>query len=156
VDSEFGTGAWNEIFKPQLDKDMAQLRQVNPSSLADPATVKALVDRQFGGQNFEKLVARRGQLEDGRMRGATNLVPSGGYPRLRSEAQNEVPGDVEGFLRDVEKATGENIDRKHYAKLYHTGRESGPGRHRTSLLDYLRATGADPDTLKHYGGERSR
>lgn len=156
VDGEFGTGTWNEVFKPQLDKDMEQLKQVNPRAIADPATVDALVNRQFGGGNFEKLVARRQAVEDGRMRGATNLVPTGGYPRLRSEAANEVPGDVEGFLRDVERSTGENIDRKNFAKLYHTGRESGPGRHRTSLLDYLRATGADPDTLKHYGGERGR
>lgn len=156
VDNEFGTGTWAEVFKPAVERDLAQLQKTNPHAIANGEIVGALVDRQFGGPNFEKLMERRKALDDGRARGITNLVPGGGYPRLREAAADSMPGDVEGFLRDVERATGENIDRKHFSKLYKTGRESGPGRHRTDLLEYLRATGADPDTLKHYGGERGR
>jgi len=154
VDSELGDGTFDEIFKPQLDKDIAQLRQINPKAVADPATLEALVNRLYGGDNFPVLMDRRRTLEKtAQVRGLSHLLPSGGVPRLRvGNPLEEIPPDAETFLRDVEKSTGENVDRKHFAKLYHTGVDSGPGRHRTSLIDYLKATGADADKLKSYGG----
>ena len=156
VDSEFGEGTFNEVFRPQLEKDLNQLRVANPRAMADPATMEALVNRLYGGDNFPKLLERRKALEStARARGVSHFLPAGGVPRLRvGNPQEEIPDDAEGFLRDVERATGESIDRKHFAKLYHTGSESGPGRHRTSIVQYLKAVGADPDTLKMYGGER--
>jgi hypothetical protein len=152
VDSQFGHGTWDELFKPQLDKDLAQLRGVNPTSVADPATIQALVDRLHGGENFQRLVDRRAELAKNSNRGLSNLVPGGGAPRLRAPREDELPTDVEQFIRDTEKATGEEVDRKRFSKLYYTGVDSGPGRHRTSLLEYLKAVGASPDTLKMYGG----
>jgi len=157
VDSRFGEGTFAELYRPQLDKDMAQLRLANPGATADPATVAALVDR-VSGANVEVLMERRRGLEGtARNKGMSHLLPSGGIPRLRASKnlQEEIPDDAEQFLLDVEKATGEQIDRKAYTKLYHTGKESGPGRHRTSVLDFLKATGANADTLKMYGGDRS-
>lgn len=158
VDGEFGEGTFAEVFQPQLEKDMAQLKVVNPKAMADPSTVAALVDRLYGGANFEGLMERRRGLEaTARNRGLSHVLPAGGVPRLRASKNlaEEVPDDVEGFIRNVEKVTGEQVDRKHFAKLYHTGQDSGPGRHRTSVLDYLKATGADADKLKMYGGDRS-
>jgi len=158
VDGDFGEGTFDEVFKPQLDKDLDQLRQVNPSAMADPATVEALVSRLYGGDNFPLLLERRANLEkSARMGGRSHMLPSGGVPRLRGAADptTEIPPDAEQFLREVERNTGEAIDRKQYAKLYHTGVETGPGRHRTTIIDFLKATGANPDTLKMYGGDRS-
>ena len=157
VDYEFGEGTFDEVFRPQLEKDLAQLKQVNPRAMADPATMDALVNRLYGGENFNVLLERRQGLEkSAKARGLSHVIPSGGVPRLRSNmnAEAEIPPDAELFLREVERSTGENIDRKNYAKLYHTGVETGPGRHRTTVVDYLKAIGADPDTLKMYGGER--
>jgi hypothetical protein len=154
VDQKFGIGTFDELFKPQIEKDMLQLRSANPRATADPATVEALVNRLYGGDNFEKLEERRRNLETAHARGLTHLIPAGGIPRLRAPLADELPTDVEQFLRDVERSTGELIDRKQYAKLYYSGHESGPGRHRTSVLDYLKAVGASPDTIKMYGGER--
>jgi hypothetical protein len=154
VDSEFGVGTFEEVFKPQLEKDMSQLKQSNPRALADPQVMGALVDRLYGGENFAKLTERRATLEKAHARGIGNIVPTGGVPRLKAITGDELPNDVEAFLRDVEKSTGETVDRKEYAKLYYTGQDSGPGRHRTSVVEYLKAVGADPDTLKMYGGER--
>jgi hypothetical protein len=158
VDGDFGEGAFDEIFRPQLNKDLDELRQHKPDAIADPATVRALVDRLYGGDNFPVLLERRANLEkNARMSGRSHLLPSGGVPRLRGSPnpQEEIPPDAEQFLREVERNTGEAIDRKQYARLYHTGVETGPGRHRTTIVDYLKATGADPDKLKMYGGERS-
>ena len=157
VDMEFGEGTWAEVFKPQIEKDINQLRLANPKAIADPATLGALVDRLYGGENFPVLLERRKALETTmKQRGLSHFLPSGGVPRMRvGNPQEEVPDDVETFLREVERSTGESIDRKQYAKLYHTGTESGPGRHRTTILEYLKAVGADPDTRKMYGGERS-
>lgn len=154
VDNEFGIGTFDEVFKPQLDKDISQLKQVNPRAIADPPTMEALVNRLYGGDNFDKLLDRRKVLETARTRGLSHLVPAGGVPRLKTLTGDELPNDVEQFLRDVEKSTGETINRKEYAKLYYTGVESGPGRHRTSVVDYLKAIGADPDTVRMYAGEK--
>ncbi len=157
VDMEFGEGTFDEIFRPQLEKDINQLRMAQPQAMADPATMEALVNRLYGGDNFPVLLERRKNLESSyKARGLSHYLPAGGVPRLRvGNPQEEVPDDVETFLRSVERSTGESIDRKHYAKLYHTGTESGPGRHRTTIVQYLKAVGADPDTLKMYGGERA-
>lgn len=155
VDSEFGLGTFDEKFMPALKADIAQLRSVNPRAIADPATVEALVNRLYGGDNFQDLMDRKKGIETMHARGLSHLVPGGGAPRLRNPTGDELPPDVEQFIRETDRATGEQTDRKQFAKLYYTGVESGPGRHRTSVLDYLRATGADAETLKQYGGDRS-
>lgn len=152
VDSEFGLGTFDEVFRPQLEKDLNQLRAVNARATADPATVEALVNRLYGGENFPKLVERRNGLEKSHTRGVSHLLPTGGVPRLRQLTGDELPHDVEQFLRDTEKVTGDYTDRKRFSKLYYSGEESGPGRHRTNVVQYLQAIGADPDTLKRYGG----
>lgn len=152
VDSEFGLGTFDEVFRPQLDKDLAQLRAINPQAMADANTIEALVNRLYGGDNFHRLSERRQGLEKAASRGINHLLPTGGVPRLRQVTGDELPADVEQTLREIEKNTGEDIDRKKYAKLYYSGEESGPGRHRTSVIQYLKAIGADPDTLKMYGG----
>ena len=156
VDTEFGLGTFDELFRPQLQKDIGQLMATHPQAAADPDTLRALIDRLYGGDNFPQLADRRKALDNARARGMSHLIPRGGIPRLRKAGEEpDLPDDVEPILQQIEKATGERIDRKHYARIYHTGEDSGPGRHRTSLLEYLRATGASPDTLKMYGGERS-
>lgn len=153
IDTQFGIGTWDAEFRPQLEKELAQIRSgPNPRGIADGELLDALVHRQYG-QNFEKLMDRRRTIESAAARGhAHHLIPAGGVPRLRQQTADDLPNDVEQTLRDIEKATGESINRKAYAKLYYTGTDSGPGRHRTSVLEYLKATGASPDTLKHYGG----
>ena len=153
IDSEFGEGTFKEIFKPQLDNDMRQLKSVNPRAIADPQTVNALVNRLYGGDNFHMLSERRTALEKtAQVRGLSHLLPRGGVPRLRVGNPNEELGpDHELFLREADKATGENTDRKAFAKLLHTGRETGPGRHRTDLSDYLAVTGATKETKEKYG-----
>lgn len=156
IDNRFGSGTYDEVFKPQLEKDVLQLLQVNPAAAANPETVQALVDRLYGGANFATLRERERAMETARSRGVApgQVVPTGGVPRLRQFTGDELPPDVEQFLRDVEKSTGEKINRKDYAKLFHTGTESGPGRHRTSVADYLQAIGADADTKRIYLGEK--
>jgi hypothetical protein len=153
IDQEFGEGTYKEVFAPQLEKDISQLRQVNPRAIADRGTIDALVNRLYGGENFPMLVERRQRLEKtAGMRGLSHLIPGGGVPRLRvGNPAEETPPDVEGQLQNWEKTTGERIDRKHFAKLYHTGQDSGPGRHRTGLQDYLDVTGADKATKEKYG-----
>jgi hypothetical protein len=153
IDSEFGEGTYSEIFKPQLDRDIAQLKQVNPRAIADPQTMDALVNRLYGGQNFHMLSERRQAFEKtAQVRGLSHLLPRGGVPRLRvGNPAEELGPDHEQFLREVEKATGETKDRKQFARLLHTGRETGPGRHRTDLADYLAVTGADKVTKEKYG-----
>lgn len=156
VDLKFGAGTFDELFKPQLDKDIGQLLNVNPAAAANPETFQALVDRLYGGANFGQLRERERAMEAARSRGVpvNQLVPGGGVPRLRQVTGDELPADVEQFLRDVEKATGESVSRKEYAKLYFSGSDSGPGRHRTTVADYLQAIGADADTKRIYLGEK--
>lgn len=153
VDGELGEGTFDELFLPQLNKDVAQLKSINPQAIADPATLEALVNRLYGGDNFPVLMERRRNLEEtARVRGVSHLLPSGGVPRLRAgNPQEEIHPDAELFLREVEKATGENVDRKTYTKLYHTGKATPAGGHRTDLADYLRAVGADADTKRKHG-----
>lgn len=156
IDSRFGNGTFDEVFRPQLEKDVNQLLSVNPQAAANPETVQALVDRLYGGANFTTLRERERAMETARSRGVLpgQVVPGGGVPRLRTFTGDELPDDVEQFCRDVERSTGETVDRKAFAKLYHTGRESGPGRHRTTVADYLQAIGADADTKQRYLGEK--
>jgi hypothetical protein len=153
IDSEFGEGTYDEVFKPQLERDIAQLKQVNPRAIADPQTMDALVNRLYGGPNFHMLSERRQAFEKtAQVRGLSHLLPRGGVPRLRvGNPAEELGPDHEQFLRETEKATGETIDRKQFARLLHTGRDTGPGRHRTDLADYLAVKGADKATKEKYG-----
>ncbi|MCI0658663.1 MAG: hypothetical protein L0170_16545 [Acidobacteria bacterium] len=157
VDLKFGAGTFDELFRPQLEKDVTQLLAVNPAAAANPETVQALVDRLYGGSNFAVLRERERAMEAARSRGVTPnvLVPSGGVPRLRQLTGDELPDDVEQHLRNWERQTGEAIDRKQYAKLYYSGTDSGPGRHRTTVAEYLQAIGADADTKRLYLGEKT-
>lgn len=159
-DAKFGPGTFQELFREQLDKDMAQLRQANPRALADPAVINNLVDRLYG-PNFTKLQERlqetqktmAQQREEG-IREIVSHIPSGGIPRLRAPSGDdpgELPDDVKSFINDVDSKTGGRTDQKTFTKLYHSGVESGPGRHRTSIQDYLDATAADPEVKKQYG-----
>jgi len=153
VDTQFGIGTWNELFRPQLEKDLTTLRAQNPSATADRGTLDALVSRLYGGDNFDKLADKRRAMENAMARGmAHHMIPGGGIPRLRSPNTDDVPNDVEQFNRDVERATGQGVDRKVFNKLYYTGVESGPGRHRTDVVEYLKAVGAKPDKIRMHGG----
>jgi len=153
VDTEFGPGTFDEVFRPHIDLELAQLKGINPQAVADPGTVRALVDRRFGGENFDKLANRRMGYQRAMERGAYGF-PGGGVPRLRGAriGEDELPPDVEQFLRDTDKVTGEETDRKRFGKLFNTGRDVGPGRHRTTVLEYAKAIGADADTIKSLGG----
>ena len=154
IDQRFGEGTFEEIYKPTLSSELSQLRSVNPHAMASPEVMDALVNK-IGGQKYDDLRQREAAVEKyARQRGLSHLLPGGGIPRLRGGgADPEVPEDVEQFLRGVEKQTGETIDRKRYAKNYHSGREVGPGRHRTDLIEWLKTNGADAETLKNHGGE---
>lgn len=153
VDTQFGIGTWNELFRPQLEKDLTQLRAQNPQATANEATLDALVARLYGGANFDKLADKRRAMEAAMARGhAHHMIPGGGIPRLRAPNADDIPNDVEQFNRDVERATGQTVDRKTFAKLYYTGVDSGPGRHKTDIVEYLKATGASPEKIKMHGG----
>lgn len=153
VDSEFGPGTFDEVIRPHLETELEQLRGMNPQAVADPNTVRALVDRRFGGENFDKLANRRMAYQRAVERGSYGM-PGGGVPRLRGAklGEDELPPDVEQFLRDTDKMTGTETDRKLFTKLFNTGRDVGPGRHRTTVLEYAKAIGADADTIKSLGG----
>ena len=159
VDAQFGAGTWDEMFRPQLEQDLARLKQANPQAMADSGTVEALVNRLYGGGNFNKLMERRGahaaeltKQEEAGIAKIVSHLPQGGVPRLRSTKEGtELPEDVEQFLKTVDAKTGSTTDRKSYGKLYEAGTESGRG-HRTDVLEYLKAVGASPDTVKSYGG----
>lgn len=158
VDAQFGAGTWDEMFRPQLEQDLARLKGVNPRALADPGTVEALVNRLYGGANFTKLIDRRdahktalSETEKAGIQKIISHLPQGGVPRLRGAGGNdEIPADVEQFIRETDAATGTTTDRKAFARLYNTGSDTGRG-HRTDVLQYLEAVGASPDTLKAHG-----
>ena len=154
VDAELGTGTFDELFRPQLEKDLKELRNHRPEMLADRGTIEALVNRLFGGENFPVLVEKRRSLEQlARSQGLSHLVPSGGAPRLRrGEGGPELPPDVLQTIASWDKNTGEETDIKRFAKMYNTGKDSGPGRHRTSVIEWLRASGATPEEIKMHGG----
>jgi hypothetical protein len=153
VDAEVGAGTFDEFFRPQVEKDLAELRKTNPEALANRQVMEALVNRLYGGENFPVLSQRRRQLEQlAQQRGLSHLVPQGGAPRLRSlSGEPELNPEAELFLREVDKATGESTDRKAFAKTMATGHESGPGRHRTSIADWGKAADLTPDQRKMYG-----
>lgn len=163
VDTRFGTGTWAEMFQPQLEQDLGRLREVNPRALADKGTIDALVSRLYGGANFDRLVERRGKAaeaaaaaeEAGLAKIVSRIpggVPGGGIPRVRQGAEGELPEGVETFLKETDKETGTTTNRKHFAKLLNAGTENPGGRRVTTVVDYLQAVGASPDTQKHYGG----
>ena len=156
VDADLGAGTFDEHFRPQLEKDLAQLRAANPRGLADKQVIGALVDRLYGGDNFPVLMEKRRNYEQlARQKGLSHLVPSGGIPRLRGlNPEAELHPEAELFLREVDRATGEATDRKEFAKSMNTGRESGPGRHRTTLADYLKKENATPEQRKMYGVDK--
>jgi hypothetical protein len=78
IDLRFGLGTWDELFKPQLEKDMQQLMASNPGAAADPATVEILVNRLYGGENFALLREKERTVETARSRGVSHMVPGGG------------------------------------------------------------------------------
>jgi hypothetical protein len=159
IEQEFGAGAWDDMFKPALEADLVRLREVSPRSLADPATIEALVNRLYGGENFTKLTERKaehakklGEQEQEGLQKVARLVPQGGVPRLRKgNGEAGLPEDVEKFLKEVDAATGRPQDRERFEKLYATGEDTGRT-HRTDVVEYLKAVGADPETIKQHGG----
>lgn len=153
VDAEIGAGTFDEFFRPQIEKDVAELRKTNPEALANRSVMEALVNRLYGGDNFPVLSQRRRQYEQlAQSRGLSHLVPQGGSPRLRSiSGEPELNPEAELFLREVDKATGETTDRKQFAKTMATGHESGPGRHRTNIADWAKAAELTPEQRKMYG-----
>lgn len=156
VDQDCGAGTFDELFRPQVEKDLAELRKTNPEALANRSVVEALVNRLYGGENFPVLSQKRMKLEQlAQSRGLSHLVPQGGSPRLRSiSGEPEISPEHELFLREVEKSTGEVTDRKEFARLLQTGHESGPGRHRTSIADYAKAVKLTDEQRKMYGIEK--
>lgn len=153
VDAEIGAGTFDELFRPQIEKDLSELRKTNPEALANRSVVEALVNRLYGGENFPVLSQRRRQLEQlAQQRGLSHLVPQGGAPRLRSlSGEPELHPEAELFLREVDRSTGESTDRKAFAKQMQTGQESGPGRHRTSIADWGKAANLSEEQRKMYG-----
>lgn len=160
IDSEFGPGAYDEGFKAGMDSDLAQLRQSNPRAMADPQVINALIDRQFA-RNFARLSERKAELVNTRaaeekagLEKIVSMIPGGGVPRLRQGAADDPESLPEGVKQDIaemERSSGRTVDRKLFTKLFHAGKDSGPGRHATSLNDYLNAVGADAKTKKSYG-----
>ena len=159
IDSRFGAGTWNEVFKPQIETDLERIRAANPAAAADPAVMDAIVGRLYG-PNFDKLSDRQvahqqglaKQEEAGLQKIISKLPPAPGVPRLRQAgATDELDPETIAFLKRVDASVGETTDLKHFAKLHATGTE-GPSGHRTDVVDYLRAIGADPATIKAYGG----
>lgn len=152
IDYDFGEGAYEEYFKPQLDKDIAGLRQVNPQAVADQPTIEALVHRIYG-QKFQELRQRREALEKtAANRGLSHLIPTGGVPRLRiGNPQEELTNDHELFIKETDRATGQRTDPKTFAKLLHSGTQSGPERHRTSLQDFADVMGMTKEQKEKYG-----
>jgi hypothetical protein len=144
IDSKFGGGTWDEVFRPQLEQDIRTLRQANPRAVADSATVQALVDRVYG-PNYDRLSEKaskhtetmRAQEQAG-IKKIVSALPIGGVPRLRQQGSETLPDDAEEFFKSVERTTGERIDRKAFAKVYNAPAKNG----RTTLEDYLAATGA--------------
>ncbi len=141
VDEEFGTGTFQELYAPALQRDLANLKRVNPEATANQETVRALVDR-ITGQQFSSLATRKEAAvkarNEARQKQAEELVshiPQGGV-RLRGRVGTggglELPAEFDQFSREIAAATGEPIDRETFAKLYHAG---------NTIDDFLKATG---------------
>jgi hypothetical protein len=160
IDAEFGAGTYDAVFKPAMDADLAQLRQANPRALADANVVNSLINRHYA-PNFATLSERKANLaksaEEERRKGIETIVshiPTGGAPRLRNlnvDDPDSLPDGVKADIAEMERTSGQSVDRKLFTKLYHAGKDSGPGRHSTSLKDFLDAVGANPDRKKSYG-----
>jgi len=58
---------------------------------------------------------------------------------------------VPAIIKDIDKHTGQSTDMKTFTKLYHTGTETPRGRV-TNVVDFLKAVGASPETIKQHGG----
>ncbi len=142
VDGEFGAGTFQEIYAPQIQKDLANLRKVNPEAMANRETVRALVDR-VTGQQFTALADRKGthvkKQADRRAQELDEIVshiPQGGKGGLRlrgrGPAGTDLPDDFDSFAREISAQTGEPMDRDTFAKLYAAG---------NTIDDYLKAVG---------------
>jgi hypothetical protein len=133
VSNDFGPKAWDEVIKPAIKDDVNRLREINLRALADPVAIKALVDRQIG-MNWKSLTAK--QAEHAKQKEAdvadeiSRGLPQGGAPRIRMnpETPNE---DIKIFWDDVEKATGQKVDRKEFMAMHNAG---------NSIDDFLAVT----------------
>jgi hypothetical protein len=136
IDKEFGENTWSEIIQPAMEKDMANLRNVNYRAIADPGSIKALVDRQLG-LNFKTLRERATTKEkaDQEVKEAqvSQGLPQGGQPRIRM-ANSEPDEDAKLFFSEIEAATGDKIDTKTFMKLHNAG---------NTIDDYLAVVGGD-------------
>lgn len=138
IDQQFGTGVFQEEFTPILDKNLAELRKINPRATADPEAIQALVDR-IKGQKLDVLIARREAhgktMAEQRERGIKEIVsaiPSGGGRfQARSPRGGELPEGYDQFAREIEASTGEPMDKELFAKLHGAG---------NTIDDFLRVT----------------
>ena len=135
VDSTWGPGTWAEIIKPELDKELTQLRGMNFQALADKNAIKALVDRHIG-INYASLKERDGKFTEEQAEVAKKTrddlissLPTGGAPRI-SLREGEVDADTQLFFKELYEATGQKTDVKKFEGM----------RDVSSLDDYLKLT----------------
>ncbi len=135
VDSIWGPGTWNDVIKPELDKELTQLRTLNFQALADKNAIKALVDRHIG-INYAALKERDSTYTEEQAAVAKksrddliSSLPTGGAPRI-SLREGEVDGDTQTFFKELFEATGNKIDVKKFEGM----------RDVSTLKDYLELT----------------
>lgn len=136
IRADFGDEAWDKVVEPAVRTDIETLRERNVRALADPAAVKALVDRQIG-MNYKSLAAKQATHQKAKEQAMAEQIstglPAGGQPRVRLNP-DEADEDAKQFFSDIEKATGVKTNVKEFMKLHNTG---------NTIDDYLAVVGKE-------------
>ncbi len=126
IDEQFGSGAWDAHFDKRISSSMTAHGQNNPAALADSGLLHREVN-ELKGENLDALVKFREEHQTQQATTANSDLDSmvqeiagevmrrtngtGGLRRIEATGE-EVTEAVKGYLSEVAKATGKQVDSK--------------------------------------------
>jgi hypothetical protein len=134
IDSEFGEGSWDEVFKTRLDPVVADAAKNNPMSLMSPTAIQNAVNT-IKGDNFAALAKRAMERAEAAQSGpdkdlvnavaeqvGSQFQMTGGLRRVKGDGVEKLDdADSTDFLKKFFENTGETINPERLAKVMNTG-----------------------------------
>ena len=131
IDNRFGTGAWDKFFSNPVNQIMSNLAKTNPAAMMDRTIIGHEVNGLVGKQ-VDELVAYRDEFkktktatettdQDTLVNSITSAVINrtngiGGMRHLDATGSIAITPEVEGYIAERMRATGQKINPKEWVK----------------------------------------